>query len=222
MWIICTLYTDSFRSLSRLKARLQGDQKTMGDKTVVDTRGYSCPIPLAMVSRKMHGINEGDAAIVVSDDEGFRKELELWCAETGNTFLDHAVEEGVLRMTIGKGAGFRRTGVIDRALFIFLGVRLHIRKILLSVFPFRKIRYLITFVSIPEGLRADQWLDSRGDRRHIALPVPSDITAHCGVVLGFTGREDAEKTYRLLIDNKFAAEDVYVMEKRAGVSKLEI
>ncbi len=104
-------------------------------------------------------------------------------------------EEGVLKITIGKGAGFRQKRVIDRLLFIFLGVRLHIRKILLSLLPLRKIRYLITFVSIPEGLRADQWLDSRGERRHIALPVPSDITAHCGVVLGFSERADAVKTY---------------------------
>ena len=194
----------------------------MSDKTIVDTRGYSCPIPLAMVSRKMHGIDEGDTAIVISDDESFRKELELWCAETGNTFLDIAFEDGVFKMTIGKGTGYKRKGLIGGLLFIFLGVRLHIRKILLSVFPFRKIRYLITFVSIPEGLRADKWLDSRGERRHVALPVPSDITTHCGVVLGFSVREDAEKTYRLLIDNKIAAEDVYVMEKAAGFSKLEI
>ena len=84
------------------------------------------------------------------------------------------------------------------------------------------VLYLITFVSIPEGLRADRWLDSQGKRGHVALPVPSEITRRCGVVLGFSGREEAKRTYRLLMDNKFAPEDVYVMEDRGGLSKLMI
>jgi len=91
-----------------------------------------------------------------------------------------------------------------------------------SIVPIKKIRYLITFVSIPEGLRADRWLDSQGKRGHVALPVPSEITRRCGVVLGFSGREEAKRTYRLLMDNKFAPEDVYVMEDRGGLSKLMI
>ncbi|HNU90370.1 MAG TPA: sulfurtransferase TusA family protein [Spirochaetota bacterium] len=192
------------------------------DRAVIDTRGYTCPIPLAMVSRKMNGMDEGESAVIISDDAGFRRELEIWCAETGNAFLEHSIEGGVLRVTIGKGAGFRQEGAIGRIKFILLGVRLHVRKAVLSIVPIKKIRYLITFVSIPEGLRADRWLDSQGKRGHVALPVPSEITRRCGVVLGFSGREEAKRTYRLLMDNKFAPEDVYVMEDRGGLSKLMI
>ncbi len=56
-------------------------------RTVIDTRGYSCPIPLAMVSRKMHSLKEGETLEVLFDDAAFRKELEAWCAETGMPLL---------------------------------------------------------------------------------------------------------------------------------------
>ncbi len=44
---------------------------------------------------------------------------------------------------------------------------------------------------------------------------------HCGVVLGFSRRDEAEQAYRLLLDNRFAAEDVYRIEKASGASKLD-
>ncbi|HSV98300.1 MAG TPA: sulfurtransferase TusA family protein [Spirochaetota bacterium] len=189
---------------------------------LVDTRGYSCPIPIAMVSRKMHHLAEGDTVTVVFDDAGFRKELEAWCAETGNAFIDYKLEKNFHTAVIGKGAGFKKEGIKATMAFILLGIKLHFIKIILGIIPVKRIRYLITFVSIPEGLRADRWLDENGNKKHVALPVPSDITAHCGVVLGFSGREEAEKAYRLLLDNRFAAEDVYVIEKESGTLKLDI
>jgi TusA-related sulfurtransferase len=190
-------------------------------RTVIDTRGYSCPIPLAMVSRKMHSLKEGETLEVLFDDAAFRKELEAWCAETGNAFIDHENEETAFRAVVGKGAGFRKKGMQASIKFILLGVKLHFAKIILQILPMKRINFLITFVSIPEGLRADRWLEERGEKKHVALPVPADITAHCGVVLGFSRRDEAEQAYRLLLDNRFAAEDVYRIEKASGASKLD-
>jgi len=189
---------------------------------VVDTRGYSCPIPITMVSKKMNKLSEGETVEVLFDDPGFSKELETWCAETGNSFIEHNTRNGSYSAVIGKGDGFKGKGIKATVAFIWLGVRLHVIKIILGIVPVKRIRFLITFVSIPEGLRADRWLQEAGQKNHVALPVPADITAHCGVVLGLKTREEAEKAYKLLIDNRFAAEDVYAIEKGAGIRKLDI
>ncbi len=191
-------------------------------KPVIDTRGYSCPIPLAMVSRKMHELSEGETLEVIFEDAGFKKEMEIWCTDTGNAFMGHTIEDKMFRATLGKGAGFKKTGILSTISFILLGVKLHVIKIVLHIVPVKRIRYLITFVSIPEGLRADRWLDESGKSKHVTLPVPADITRHCGVVLGFSDRKEVEKTYRLLLDNRFAAEDVYTIEKDTGTRKLNI
>ena len=44
--------------------------------TRIDTSGYSCPINLAMVSRKLKGLEIGDTLEVISDEPEFKKQIK--------------------------------------------------------------------------------------------------------------------------------------------------
>ena len=46
------------------------------EKFGIDTSGYSCPINLAMVSRKLKGLEIGDTLEIVSDDPEFKKQFK--------------------------------------------------------------------------------------------------------------------------------------------------
>ena len=66
----------------------QVDGKIMeNNKVLVDTRGYHCPINMAMVSRKVNGIETGTELEVWYDDGGMTRDLEEWSRETGNRIL---------------------------------------------------------------------------------------------------------------------------------------
>lgn len=63
----------------------------------------------------------------------------------------------------------------EKIKFISLGIKLHIIQHILDLLPSKKPKYLITFVSIAEGLRADKWLKERGIDDYVLLPVPDEI-----------------------------------------------
>ncbi|HDP81221.1 MAG TPA: DUF3343 domain-containing protein [Spirochaetes bacterium] len=184
---------------------------------LADTRGYRCPITTAMVSRTMHGIDDGDILEVRFDDEAMAKEIEEWCAETGNRIVEKTDHGDHRTFLIEKGAGFNAETILERIRFILTGVRLHAAKFFLPLFGRRKVNYLVTFVSIPEGLRADRWLEEKGDKNHIALPVPQNITSHCGVVLGVESRDEAIRKFGLLRENNFGVEDIYLIDSTGSV-----
>jgi hypothetical protein len=46
----------------------------------------------------------------------------------------------------------------------------------------KKIRYLVTFVSVAAGSRAHRWLEEKGIKNYTLLPIPDGITKHCGLV----------------------------------------
>ncbi len=190
----------------------------MPDKTeTVDIRGYSCPITMPMVSRRMNRIAEGEIVDVVFDDSKMGNELEQWCDETGNRIIKRNRHEEYYSFLIVKGSGYKGKAIFSQMLFILTGVRLHFIKILHKLKPGKKISYLITFVSIPEGLRAEKWLDEKGEKEHTALPVPADITAHCGVVLGFKERDSAERIFRLLQEHAFGVEEIYFINNESSI-----
>jgi TusA-related sulfurtransferase len=162
---------------------------------VIDTSGYSCPIPLAMISRKLKTIAVGDTLKVISDDSEFKKEIKIYVS------------------LIQKGSGFKGETIIEVAKFIGLGVKLHFIKAFLQVIPYKKIKYLISFVSVLAGSKANKWLQENGINGYTLLPIPNGITKHCGLVLGFSKKSDAIKIFKILEDEKFAVEDIYFEDK---------
>ena len=184
----------------------------MADTHEVDTRGFFCPIPVAMVSRKMNSLVTGDRLTVYADDGEFKNDIAHWTYETGNTVLDMQKDGNGYRVEIQRGEGFHGETLRERVKFIATGVKLHAIAMFYKILPVKKIRYLLTFSSVNEGLRADQWLqslDKEGRTGYVTMPVPDDITDHCGVVFGLTHQEEAEDLYNLLQKNRFVVEGIY-------------
>lgn len=193
----------------RTKVRNHMEKQT----TIIDTSGYSCPINLAMVSRKMKDIEIGDTLEVISDEPEFKKQIKTWSYETGNQLIDFKQHENSCITRLRKGSGFRADTLIENIKFVALGVKLHFTKTLLQIIPLKKIQYLVTFISVAEGLKAQGWLQEREIKNYIPLPIPNDITKHCGLIFGFKNKTDAIKIFKLLDESKFAVEDIYFEDK---------
>ena len=132
-----------------------------------------------MISRKLKKIQVGESVKVISDDPDIKKHITIWSYETGNQIVEFK-REGLSYITlVRKGSGFKGESLLETIKFIALGVKLHIIKTLLQIIPFRKIQYLVTFVSVAESLRAQGWLEERELTNYISLPIPNNITKHC-------------------------------------------
>ncbi len=181
----------------------------------VDTRGLFCPLPLTLVSRKLKDLPAGEKLMVMADDKAFKKDIEVWSSESGNKLLEFKEENGYYVAIIERGKGFKGEKLIDKAKFIALGVKLHLIKHTIDIIPFKKPKYLITFVSVSEGVRADNFLHQQNIDSYIKLPVPKEIYPHCGIVFGFYKKDKAFETFEYLKKNKYAVEDVYEIKKGA-------
>lgn len=186
----------------------------------IDTRGLFCPLPLTFVSRKLKEITVGERLKVLADDKAFKKDIEIWAFETGNKLIEFKEENGYYVAIIERGKGFKGENLWDKIKFISLGVKLHFTKHLLDLIPFNKPKYLITFVSVSEGLRTDKFLKERNINSYIMLPVPKEIYPHCGLVFALKSKEEALKIYNLLKENKFAVEDVHEIDKQKKYPKI--
>ncbi len=189
----------------------------------VDTRGLFCPLPLTIVSKELKSVPVGEKIKVIADDKAFKKDISVWAFETGNKLVEFKEENGIYIAIIERGKGFKGENIIDKLKFISLGVKLHIKKHLFDIFFTKKPKYLITFVSVAEGLRADKWIKEQGlDLNYTLLPVPKEIYPYCGLVFGTRDKETALKIYNILKENKFAVEDVHKVDKAKKYPKVEI
>jgi len=193
------------------------------EKIFLDTSGYPCPIPLAMISRKLKGLNVGDTLEIVSDDLDFKKQIKIWSYETGNQLVDIKREGEKYLCWMRKGSGFKGETLLENVKFIAVGIKLHFIKALLQIIPLKKIRYLITFVSVAEGLRAEGWVAASGkEKKYTLLPVPKGITQHCGLVFGFCKKNEAVEIFELLKQSHFGVEDIYYESREKAYQILQI
>ncbi len=186
----------------------------------IDTRGLFCPLPLTFVSRKLKDIPVGEKLKVLADDKAFKKDIESWAFETGNKLLEFKEENGYYIAIIERGKGFKGENLWDKIKFVSLGIKLHFINHLLDLIPLNKPKYLITFVSVAEGLRADKFLKEKNINSYIMLPVPKEIYPHCGLVFALKTKNEALKIFNLLKENKFAVEDVHEIDKQKKYPKI--
>lgn len=185
--------------------------KNQSQKTVIDTRGYSCPISVALIAKTMNTVNDSSSVEIISDDPSMKKEIEQWCVESGNIMNAVVIDNSTARFEIIKGKGYKPQSLFDMIAFFLLGVRLHIRKFFVSLFRKDTTRCLITFVSVAEGMRAHYWLQNNyPELSYALLPVPNAITRHCGVVIGLSNLTLARELFDLLRSNDFKVEDIYI------------
>lgn len=189
----------------------------------VDTRGLFCPLPLTLVSKKLKEVPVGERIKILADDKAFKKDIEIWSFETGNKLIEFREEDGYYVAIVERGKGFKGEKLWDKIKFISLGVKLHIIKHILDFLPSKKPKYLLTFVSVAEGIRANNYLMQKNlVNSYVMLPVPKEIYPHCGLVFGFRDKNEAIKVYNLLKDGKFAVEDIHQVDREKRYPKLEV
>ncbi len=54
----------------------------------LDTLGLFCPIPVILTSKKIKEMQAGEFLEVLSDDIGIKKDMPIWCNQTGNPLID--------------------------------------------------------------------------------------------------------------------------------------
>lgn len=187
--------------------------KNQSEKTIIDTRGYSCAISIVLLAKTMNEADDGSSIEIISDDPLLKKDIEQWCYETGNIMNSAVVDNSIARFEIIKGKGYKPQSLFDLLAFFLLGVQLHIRKFFVLLFRKDTTQCLITFVSVAEGMRAHYWLQNNHPKFSYALlPVPNEITKHCGVVMGLSSQTQARKLFSLLRTNDFKVEDIYIKQ----------
>jgi len=75
------------------------------DIKILDCCGLQCPGPIMKVNEALNAMQDGEVLRVSATDMGFAKDVESWCARTGNTFegKERSGKENIV--TIRKGTG---------------------------------------------------------------------------------------------------------------------
>ncbi|HDH41917.1 MAG TPA: sulfurtransferase TusA family protein [Candidatus Altiarchaeales archaeon] len=60
----------------------------------LDTTGLSCPMPIVKMSRKRRELKPGDIMNVISDADGFRNSVQVWCKRENAELLEFKEEGG--------------------------------------------------------------------------------------------------------------------------------
>ncbi len=68
----------------------------------LDTLGLFCPIPVILTSKKMKELTQGQVLEVLSDDKGIKKDLPVWCKNSGNELIELIEENEVIKLYVRK------------------------------------------------------------------------------------------------------------------------
>ena len=175
----------------------------------LDLTGLMFPLPVVITSEKMRKLQEGQILTVISTDPGFERDIMSWCLQTGNELIKLKKEDGKVIAVLRK-----RSQAIEPTLWYWikfhsLGVKLHIRHILMQINPFSKRPdHFITFTAISEGTRAEKHLKGKAK----LIPIPDEIDPRCGVVLAVHGFGKAKEIYEELKREGFGVEAIYKKE----------
>jgi len=179
---------------------------------VLDLSGLMCPLPVVMTSERVKRLKEGEVLKVISTDPGFELDIKNWCLQTGNELISIKREGEKVIVEIRKKASASEPSLWYWIKFHSLGVKLHLRHVLMELNPFvEKPDHFITFTAISEGTRAEKFLKGKAK----LIPVPNEIDPHCGVVLAVKGYEKAKSIYDELLREGFGVEAIYKKEGKS-------
>ena len=194
----------------------------MENNKELDLRGLFCPTPLVYLSRELNKIKTGERLKIIADAPNFDKDLKIWSHQTGNKLISLEKKGKDYIAIIERGKGWHGDSFIEKLKFYAIGVKLHLLMYLLEIFKPKKPKYLITFISIPEGFRAIEYLEKKGIKDFITLPVPNEIYEYCGVVIGFKDKDKTIDVYKLLQKEGFGVQDIHIVDKEKKYPILNI
>ncbi len=71
------------------------------DQTL-DTLGLFCPLPIILTSKKIKEMQSGQVLLVLCDDVGIKKDMPVWCKDSGNTLIETIEEKGIFKCYVQK------------------------------------------------------------------------------------------------------------------------
>lgn len=176
----------------------------------LDLSGLSCPLPVVITSETMRKMKEGEILEVISTDPGFERDIWSWAKQSGNILLKVEKEDGKTIAYLKKASESHEPSLWYWIKFHALGVKLHLRQLLIQLNPFiKKPDHFITFTAISEGTRAEKELKKEGIKEAVLIPIPDEIDPRCGVVLAVCGEKRAREIYEKLRDMDIAVEAIY-------------
>lgn len=69
----------------------------------IDVCGAQCPGPILQVAKALEQLEDGQTLEVISTDQGFYRDMPMWCARTGNTLLCIDKEDKTIVAKLRKG-----------------------------------------------------------------------------------------------------------------------
>ena len=70
--------------------------------TILDTKGFNCPIPVLKARRAMRGLDVGDELNLLATDPASMIDVPHFCNTTGHELIDSSEEDGVFTYRIRK------------------------------------------------------------------------------------------------------------------------
>jgi tRNA 2-thiouridine synthesizing protein A len=78
-------------------------ETSTSDDTVLDARGWTCPLPVLRARKLLKAMAVGETLAVLATDPGSVRDFEAFCRQTGNTLLESREDEqGVYHYRIRK------------------------------------------------------------------------------------------------------------------------
>ncbi len=71
---------------------------------ILNTLGMFCPIPVILTSKKIKEMSAGQVLEVLSDDKGIKKDMPVWCKNSGNELLELFETDGIVKIYLKKKA----------------------------------------------------------------------------------------------------------------------
>jgi TusA-related sulfurtransferase len=73
----------------------------VADQTL-DTLGLFCPLPVILTSKKIKEMRAGQVLLILSDDAGIKKDMPVWCKNSGNALIDLIEEKAIYQCYVQK------------------------------------------------------------------------------------------------------------------------
>lgn len=72
------------------------------NRTTLDARGKSCPMPIVLIAKGLRDAVPGTRMTVQADDRAFPEDVKAWCQKTGHGLLSLDNKPGYYEAVIEK------------------------------------------------------------------------------------------------------------------------